>query len=53
VLEKYGHTVDELDLFIPHQANIRIIDAGARRLGISPEKVFSNLERYGNTSFGR
>jgi 3-oxoacyl-[acyl-carrier-protein] synthase-3 len=50
VLERHGRRVEDVDLFIPHQANIRIIDAAARKLGIAPEKVFSNLERYGNTS---
>ena len=50
LLEKTGHGVDEVDLFVPHQANIRIIDSAASKLGIPPERVFSNLERYGNTS---
>lgn len=50
VLERHGLDVEDIDLFIPHQANIRIIDAAARKLGVSPERVFSNLERYGNTS---
>ena len=40
----------DIDLFIPHQANKRIIDAIGKRLGIPEEKVFVNLERYGNTS---
>lgn len=40
----------EVDWFIPHQANIRIIDAAAKRLGLPPEKVFVNVHRYGNTS---
>ena len=40
----------DLDLFIPHQANIRIIEAIAQRLGVPMEKVFVNIERYGNTS---
>ncbi|MFN2502708.1 MAG: beta-ketoacyl-ACP synthase III [Acidimicrobiales bacterium] len=43
-------TPDQVDLFIPHQANIRIIEAAATRLGISPERTFKNIERYGNTS---
>lgn len=43
-------TTDDIDLFIPHQANRRIIDAIGKRLGIAEEKVFINLERYGNTS---
>ncbi len=43
-------SLDEIDLFIPHQANIRIIDAAVESLGIDREKVFINLDRYGNTS---
>jgi 3-oxoacyl-[acyl-carrier-protein] synthase III len=43
-------TVADIDLFIPHQANLRIIDAAAQRLNLPPEKVFVNIERYGNTS---
>lgn len=50
LLEKHGLGVGDIDLFVPHQANIRIIDAAAQRLGIPPERVFSNLARYGNTS---
>lgn len=50
VLSRQGCRVEDVDLFIPHQANIRIIDMAARKLGIAPERVFSNLERYGNTS---
>lgn len=40
----------DVDLFVPHQANVRIIDAAAGRLGIAPERVMVNLDRYGNTS---
>lgn len=50
VLERAGVGVDEIDLFVPHQANKRIIDAVAGRVGLPPEKVFVNLERLGNTS---
>lgn len=50
VLETCGHTVQEVDLFVPHQANLRIIEAAAKKLGIPREKVYTNLERYGNTS---
>lgn len=50
VLEKAGLSPDEVDLFIPHQANIRIIDAARKRLGVSPERLFVNVDRYGNTS---
>ncbi len=42
--------VEQVDLFIPHQANLRIISAVGDRLGIAPEKVYLNLERVGNTS---
>jgi len=45
-----GLVVDEVDCFIPHQANIRIIDAAAERLGQPREKFFVNVEHYGNTS---
>jgi len=43
-------TTDDIDLLIPHQANTRIIDAAVRRLKLSDSVVFSNVERYGNTS---
>jgi 3-oxoacyl-[acyl-carrier-protein] synthase-3 len=49
-LTRAGLTVHDVDLLIPHQANARIIDAATRRLGISENLVFSNVERYGNTS---
>ena len=42
--------VEDLDLYVPHQANIRILSAVAERLGLSPEKMMLNLDRYGNTS---
>jgi len=42
--------VEQVDLFIPHQANLRILSAVGERLGIAPEKVYLNLERVGNTS---
>jgi len=50
VLEDAGLSLADLDLLIPHQANQRIIDAATRALDLSPEEVYSNLERYGNTS---
>jgi len=49
-LERAGLTVDDVDLVIPHQANARIIDAATRRMGIPPEKVFTNIENLGNTA---
>jgi len=48
--EKAGLGVDEIDLFIPHQANIRIIRSASKYLGIGDDKVFTNLHKYGNTS---
>jgi 3-oxoacyl-[acyl-carrier-protein] synthase-3 len=50
LLEECGLTVDDIDLYIPHQANKRIIDHAARNLGIPEEKIFINLQKYGNTS---
>lgn len=50
VLAKAQKTVDDVHLFIPHQANVRIIQSAAKRLGIPEEKVFVNVDRYGNTS---
>jgi 3-oxoacyl-[acyl-carrier-protein] synthase-3 len=52
IMERNNLTLDELDWFVPHQANIRIIDAAVTRAGIAPEKVMVNIERYGNTSAG-
>lgn len=49
-LSRNGLTIDDVDLFVPHQANMRIITAVGKRLGVPEEKVFINLERYGNTS---
>jgi len=50
VLDKAGIGIDEIDLFIPHQANQRIIKAVGQRLGLRDEQVFSNVHRMGNTS---
>jgi 3-oxoacyl-[acyl-carrier-protein] synthase-3 len=50
VLRQTGLSVQELDLLIPHQANLRIIEAVAKRFGVAPERLFVNVERYGNTS---
>lgn len=49
-LKEAGLTLDDVDLLIPHQANSRIIDAAVETLGIDREKVFCNVDRYGNTS---
>ena len=52
ILAQCGRSVDEVDVYVPHQANKRIIDHAARKLGIPPEKVVVNVDRYGNTSSG-
>lgn len=49
-LENCNIDPGEIDLFVPHQANVRIIDAAAKKLGLSSDKVFCNLEKFGNTS---
>jgi 3-oxoacyl-[acyl-carrier-protein] synthase-3 len=49
-LGKAGVKAEDLDLLIPHQANLRIIEATAKRLGVPMGKVFVNVEKYGNTS---
>lgn len=50
VIASSGLKPEQVDLFIPHQANLRIMEAMAKRLGLSQDKVFSNVRRYGNTS---
>lgn len=50
VIADSGMTREQVDLFIPHQANLRIIEAATKRLGIPPKKVFTNVRHYGNTS---
>ena len=52
VLKECGRTVDEVDVYVPHQANKRIIEHAAKKLGIAEEKVVVNVDRYGNTSSG-
>ena len=49
-LSKVGKTIDEVDLIIPHQANINIIKKGMEKLGLDMEKTFTNLHKYGNTA---
>ena len=48
--QQAGLTTEDIDLFIPHQANIRIIETAARVANLPPEKVFVNIHKYGNTS---
>lgn len=50
VFSSTGMNADDIDWFVPHQANKRIIDASARKLGINPDKVVITVDRYGNTS---
>ena len=49
ILTRNGFTADDLDLFIPHQANLRIIEAAVKRLKVPMDKVMINVDRYGNT----
>ena len=52
VLEAAGRSMDEVDVYVPHQANVRIIDYATRKLGIPEDRVVVNVDRYGNTSSG-
>jgi 3-oxoacyl-[acyl-carrier-protein] synthase-3 len=52
ILAECGKTVEDVDVYIPHQANKRIIDYAVGKLGIPPEKTVVNVDRYGNTSSG-
>lgn len=52
VLAKCDLTIDDVDLYIPHQANVRIIDHATRKLGVPSDRVVINVDRYGNTSSG-
>jgi len=50
IMEKNNLSSDDVTWLVPHQANLRIIDATAKRMGVSPEKVMINIDRYGNTT---
>jgi 3-oxoacyl-[acyl-carrier-protein] synthase-3 len=52
VLAECGLTVEDIDVYVPHQANVRIMDHAARKLGIPRERMVVNVDRYGNTSSG-
>ena len=52
VLAECGRTVDEVDVYVPHQANVRIIDYATKKLGIPDDRVVIDVDRYGNTSSG-
>jgi len=49
-IEKAGLVPDDIELFVPHQANLRIIDAARERLGLAPERVVVTVDEYGNNS---
>ncbi len=52
IMERCGVTIDDVDVYVPHQANVRIIDHATKKLGVPSEKVVVNVDRYGNTSSG-
>jgi len=52
LLDSCGLTIEDVDVYVPHQANVRIIDHAARKLGVPDERVVVNVDRYGNTSSG-
>jgi 3-oxoacyl-[acyl-carrier-protein] synthase-3 len=52
IMKRNNLTSDDVDWLVPHQANLRIIDATARRMGLPKEKVMINIQRYGNTTNG-
>jgi len=51
-MEKNKLSSDDVDWLVPHQANLRIIDATANRMGLTKEKVMINIQNYGNTTAG-
>ena len=52
LLEQCGLSIDDVDVYVPHQANVRIIDHAVRKLGVREDRVVVNVDRYGNTSSG-
>jgi 3-oxoacyl-[acyl-carrier-protein] synthase-3 len=52
IMERNNLTPDDVKWLVPHQANLRIIDATARRMGLGTEKVMININKYGNTTAG-
>ena len=49
-MEEAGVTIDDIDMLVPHQANLRIIESAVKRLRIDKDKVWVNINKYGNTS---
>jgi 3-oxoacyl-[acyl-carrier-protein] synthase-3 len=52
LLDEVGRTINDVDVYVPHQANTRIIDYATKKLGIPEDRVIVNVDRYGNTSSG-
>jgi 3-oxoacyl-[acyl-carrier-protein] synthase-3 len=52
LLQQCGTSIEDVDVYVPHQANVRIIDHATRKLGVPSERVVVNVDRYGNTSSG-
>ncbi len=52
IMERNNLTGEDVDWLVPHQANLRIIDATAERMGLSKDKVMINIQKYGNTTAG-
>jgi 3-oxoacyl-[acyl-carrier-protein] synthase-3 len=52
LLTEVGRTIEDVDVYVPHQANVRIIDYATKKLGIPEDRVVVNVDRYGNTSSG-
>jgi 3-oxoacyl-[acyl-carrier-protein] synthase-3 len=52
LLEQCGLSIEDVDVYVPHQANMRIIDHATRKLGVPSDRVVINVDRFGNTSSG-
>src|SRR5262249_61086819 len=52
LLERCNVSIEDVDVYVPHQANMRIIDHATKKLGVPSERVVVNVDRYGNTSSG-
>ena len=52
MLDRYGASIEDVDVYVPHQANVRIIEHATKKLGIPSDRVVINVDRYGNTSSG-
>jgi len=52
LLDECDRTIDDVDVYVPHQANVRIIDHAVKKLGVPQDRTVINVEKYGNTSSG-